>query len=91
MRRYMLNSRHSQGGTTMMELLTVWRETQAALGRRDIKAIAPMVGSYVTTQEMGGFSISLLEPEGEMLRLWTAKSDTPSFPQLHALPGEGSE
>lgn len=79
---------NGMGGTTMMELLTVWRETRAALGRRDIAAIAPMVGSFVTTQEMGGFSLSLLEPEGEMLRLWCAKSDSPSFPQLHVLPGE---
>lgn len=82
---------NGMGGTTMMELLTVWRETQATLRRREISAVAPMVGSYVTTQEMGGFSISLLEPAGDMLRLWTAESDSPCFPQLHALPGEGSE
>ena len=79
---------NGMGGTTMMELLTVWREVRAALGHRDIRARAPMIGSYVTTQEMGGFSVSLLEPEPEMLRLWLAPSDSPSFPPIHDI-GKG--
>ncbi len=74
---------NGMGGTTMMELLTVWREVREALRRRDIRARAPMIGSYVTTQEMGGFSISLLEPEPNMLRLWLAPSDSASFPRIH--------
>jgi dihydroxyacetone kinase-like protein len=71
---------NGMGGTTMMEQLTIWNETQSKLARHGITAIAPMIGSYVTTQEMGGFSISLLEPTDEMLRYWCATSDTPSFP-----------
>lgn len=73
---------NGMGGTTLMEQLTVWREVRSCLANRGIKAIAPMIGSYVTTQEMGGFSISLLEPTDEMLRLWCAPSDTPYFPQI---------
>jgi dihydroxyacetone kinase-like protein len=73
---------NGMGGTTLMELLTVYRETVAALAAQGIAAVAPMVGSYVTTQEMGGFSISLLEPDDEMLRLWGAPSDTPYFPRI---------
>lgn len=75
---------NGMGGTTMMEQLTIWEETRVALDERGITAIAPMIGSYVTTQEMGGFSISFLEPTDDMLRLWCAPSDTPFFPQIEA-------
>ncbi|MEP3299584.1 MAG: dihydroxyacetone kinase subunit DhaK [Pseudoruegeria sp.] len=73
---------NGMGGTTMMEQLTIWNETKSKLARQGVTAIAPMIGSYVTTQEMGGFSISLLEPTEEMLRHWCAASDTPSFPTI---------
>lgn len=74
---------NGMGGTTMMELLTIWNETRKALGEAGIAAIAPMVGSLVTTQEMGGFSISLLEPTDQMLTYWCAPSDTPHFPTIY--------
>ena len=70
------------GGTTLMELLTIWEETRKALAAQGVTAIAPLVGSYVTTQEMGGFSISLLEPTEDMLSLWCAPSNTPFFPAI---------
>ncbi len=73
---------NGMGGTTMMELLTIWAETKSKLARYGIAAIAPMIGSYVTTQEMGGFSISLMEPTDDMLACWCAPSDTPSFPKI---------
>lgn len=73
---------NGMGGTTMMEQLTIWNETRAQLAERGIAAIAPMIGSYVTTQEMVGFSISLLEPTDAMLDLWCTPSDTPAFPLI---------
>ena len=73
---------NGMGGTTLMEQLTIWEEVRRALDRQGITAIAPMIGSYVTTQEMGGFSISLLEPTDDMLSLWCAPSDTPFFPAI---------
>ncbi|MGR3402698.1 dihydroxyacetone kinase subunit DhaK [Paracoccus sp. (in: a-proteobacteria)] len=82
---------NGMGGTTLMELLTVWNETRNALAARGIAAVAPMIGSFVTTQEMGGFSISLLEPAGDMLRLWTAPSDTPFFPSIRHAEKEKSQ
>lgn len=73
---------NGMGGTTMMELLTIWSETQSKLADEGITAIAPMIGSFVTTQEMGGFSISLMEPTEDMLTCWCAASDTPHFPKI---------
>ncbi|MBI1173102.1 hypothetical protein GC209_17060 [bacterium] len=77
---------NGMGGTTMMELLTVWSEVERALTARGLRPVAPMIGSYVTTQETAGFSISLLEPDTEMLRLWCAPSETPAFPRIEVMP-----
>lgn len=73
---------NGMGGTTLMELLTIYRETERVLRANGINAVAPMVGTYVTTQEMGGFSISLLTPTPVMMRYWCAPSDTPAFPSI---------
>ena len=78
---------NGMGGTTLMEQYTIWSETRAALARRDITARAPLIGSFVTTQEMGGFSISLMEPTDELMGYWCAASDTPSFPTISADQG----
>ena len=70
------------GGTTLMELLTVYREVAAVLDARGVPPVSPLVGSFVTTQEMGGFSISLFTPTDEMLELWRQPSVTPFFPAV---------
>jgi len=74
---------NGSGGTTMMELLTIYGETHSYLGAQGIPLSAPMIGSYSTTQEMGGFSISLLTPSSEMARLWRAPHRAPHFPHIH--------
>ena len=73
------------GGTTHMELLTVFREVALGLDARGITQHAPLVGSYSTTQEMAGFSISLLTPTPYMLTLWHAPQATPYFPTVHGV------
>lgn len=70
------------GGTTMMELLTIYGEAAQWLAARGIAAVSPAIGSLSTTQEMGGFSISLLEAHDNMLRLWRAPQATPHFPVI---------
>ncbi len=78
---------NGSGGTTMMELLTIYNEVASVLSARDIPAVLPMIGSYSTTQEMGGFSISLFTPTPDMLKLWQAPHASPHFPHIHG--GEG--
>ena len=73
------------GGTTHMELLTVFREVALGLDARGIPERAPLVGSYSTTQEMAGFSISLLTPTPRMLDFWLAPQATPYFPTVHSV------
>lgn len=80
---------NGSGGTTMMELLTVYNEVVSILSARGIPAVAPMIGSYSTTQEMGGFSISLFTPTPEMMGYWCAPHRSPHFPQIHGTDGTG--
>ena len=72
------------GGTTLMELLIVYREVAAVLEEHGVPRVSPLVGSFVTTQEMSGVSISLFTPTTEMLGFWRAPSAAPFFP---AIPG----
>lgn len=78
---------NGSGGTTQMELLTVFREVTIGLSARGIPNISPMIGSYSTTQEMGGFSISLLTPTPRMLSFWQAPHVAPYFPLIHSVSG----
>ena len=73
---------NGMGGTTLMELLTIYQEVLRLIAGLGAVSVAPMVGQYVTTQEMGGFSISFLNASDEMLRYWKAPSDSPYFPKL---------
>ncbi|CAN5682392.1 dihydroxyacetone kinase subunit DhaK [soil metagenome] len=70
---------NGMGGTTLMELLVIHRSVDAALHVRGVRAHRPLVGSYVTTQEMAGFSISLCRLDDEIRRLWDAPARVPFF------------
>ena len=73
---------NGSGGTTMMELLTVYREVSTLLESRKINCVSPMIGSFSTTQETGGFSISLFTPTPAMLTYWRAPHASPHFPAI---------
>ena len=73
---------NGSGGTTMMELLTIYGEVAGYLEKQGVPARSPMIGSYSTTQEMGGFSISLFTPTADMARYWRAPHGAPLFPHL---------
>lgn len=67
------------GGTTLGELLVAYRELDRVLAERGIRAHRPLVGSYITTQEMGGMSLSLCRATDEFKRLWDAPARVPFF------------
>jgi dihydroxyacetone kinase-like protein len=54
------------GGATMMELLIVNRRVRQVLREREISVVDTWIGPYMTTQEMGGFSITLLRLDDEL-------------------------
>ena len=70
---------NGSGGTTLMELLVIYGEVAKFLAERKISAFKPLVGEMVTTQETGGFSISLLKTNEEINQLWVSSCSAPYF------------
>ena len=70
---------NGSGGTTLMELLIIYKEVSNFLAKQNISIFKPLVGEMVTTQEMAGFSISLLKTDHEIRKLWIAPSSAPYF------------
>jgi dihydroxyacetone kinase-like protein len=58
------------GSTTMMELLIATRRLFAILDRRGITVHDTTVGTFVTCQEMAGFSFTLLRLDDELRRFY---------------------
>ncbi len=73
---------NGSGGTTMMELLTIYGEVQSLLDGQGIPCLSPMIGPFSTTQETAGFSISLFTPTEPMLTWWQAPHAAPLFPTI---------
>ncbi|MDP1731879.1 MAG: tagatose 1,6-diphosphate aldolase [Devosia sp.] len=84
---------NGMGGTTMMELLVIYRAFAAVCAAHGVTIVEePLIGSYVTAQEMGGFSLSLLRPDRDMKRLWRQPQDAPLFHhQQKASPAVASD
>lgn len=80
---------NGMGGTTYMELLVIYRKVAAICAERGVVvAEEPLIGSYVTTQETGGFSISLLRTDDQIRRLWRAPENAPLFHHQQKAMGE---
>ncbi|WP_198042566.1 dihydroxyacetone kinase subunit DhaK [Oceanobacillus sp. AG] len=67
------------GSTTLLELLIVNRKVGQLLEEKGIKVYDMDVNSYCTTQEMGGFSISLLKLDEELKDLYNSPAHSPYY------------
>jgi dihydroxyacetone kinase/dihydroxyacetone kinase-like protein len=67
------------GGTSKMELHTLYRRAYQQLNEQKIKVSAGVADSFFTTQEMGGFSLSLCAVDDELLHFWEKPASGPSF------------
>ena len=63
---------NGMGGTPLLELYLVYGELRTLLADRGIEVARSLVGSYITSLEMAGCSITLLRLDDEMIRLWDA-------------------
>ena len=67
------------GGTPLLELYLVYRELELILGARQIAVSRRLVGNYITSLEMAGYSITLLQADDELLSLWDDPVLTPAL------------
>jgi len=67
---------NGMGGTPLIELYVVYNKVAAMCRDRGVTIERNLVGSYITSLEMAGCSITLLKLDDEMVRLWDAPVHT---------------
>ena len=67
------------GGTPLLEQYVMYHEVSRILGDRGIEVARSLVGSYITSLEMAGVTLTLLEVDDAMLSLWDAPVSTPGL------------
>jgi dihydroxyacetone kinase-like protein len=70
---------NGMGGTPLIELYIVFNELRKFLDGRGITVGRSLIGSYITSLEMAGCSITLLRLDDEVTRLWDAPVRTPGL------------
>jgi len=63
---------NGMGGTPLIELYVVYNKVAQMCADRGVTIERNLVGSYITSLEMAGCSITLLKLDDEMTRLWDA-------------------
>jgi dihydroxyacetone kinase-like protein len=67
------------GGTPLIELYVMYNEVNKILAGRGVRVARSLVGSYITSLDMAGSSITLLKVDDELLSLWDAPVRTPAL------------
>ena len=67
------------GGTPLMELYLMVNSARRILDGAGVKAVRFLTGSYVTSLEMAGCSLTLSLLDAEATRLWDAPLHTPAL------------
>ncbi len=67
---------NGMGGTPLIELYVVYSELARILADRSIRIARNLIGSYITSLEMQGCSITLLRLDDELTALWDAPVKT---------------
>ena len=70
---------NGSGATPLMELYIINNRVADVLAEKGIKIYKTMVGNYMTSLEMAGFSVSLLRLDEELKELLDAEADTPAW------------
>lgn len=67
---------NGMGGTPQIELYIAFRRAAEVLAEKGIEVTRTLVGNFVTSLEMQGFSITLLKLDEELTALWDAPVQT---------------
>jgi phosphoenolpyruvate---glycerone phosphotransferase subunit DhaK len=70
---------NGMGGTPQIELYIAMRRVGEALSEGGYQLERTLIGSYITSLEMAGLSITLLRLDDELTRLWDAPVLTPGL------------
>ena len=67
---------NGMGGTPLLELYLIYGEVDAKLRKAGLEPVRNLIGSYITSLEMAGASLTVLELSDELIRLWDAPVHT---------------
>jgi phosphoenolpyruvate---glycerone phosphotransferase subunit DhaK len=70
---------NGMGGTPLIELYVMFAEVARILAGHGITVQRSLVGSYMTSLEMAGCSVTLLKLDDELVGLWDAPVITPAL------------
>ena len=70
---------NGMGGTPLIELYLMYGEVAALLDKAGISVARSLVGSYVTSLDMAGCSVTLLKADDLLVDLWDHPVNTPAL------------
>ncbi|MBG0829668.1 dihydroxyacetone kinase subunit DhaK [Planomonospora sp. ID67723] len=70
---------NGMGGTPLIELYVAFAEVAGHLADRGARVVRSLVGNYVTSLDMQGFSVTVCHLTDELTRLWDAPVETPAL------------
>jgi dihydroxyacetone kinase-like protein len=70
---------NGMGGTPLIELYLLYGEVDRQLRAAGVQPVRNLVGNYITSLEMAGASVTLLELDDELVSLWDAPVHTPAL------------
>ncbi len=70
---------NGMGGTPQIELYLLYAEVDRQLREAGLEPARNLVGSYITSLEMAGASVTVLELDDDLVSLWDAPVHTPAL------------
>lgn len=67
---------NGMGGTPLIELYIVYRKAHEIATKHGLKVVRNLIGSYITSLEMAGTSITMLKMDDDLIKLWDAPVKT---------------
>jgi dihydroxyacetone kinase-like protein len=70
---------NGMGGTPLIELYVVYNEVQKYIAGKGARIARNLIGNYITSLEMQGFSVTVCQLTDALTQLWDAPVDTPAL------------
>jgi dihydroxyacetone kinase-like protein len=70
---------NGMGGTPLIELYVVYNEVQKYITGKGARIARNLVGNYITSLEMQGFSVTVCQLSDALTELWDAPVETPAL------------
>jgi dihydroxyacetone kinase-like protein len=70
---------NGMGGTPLIELYLLYGEVDRKLRAAGVEPVRNLIGNYITSLEMAGASLTVLELDEELTKLWDAPVHTPAL------------